>query len=200
MWSLGFVVPALLFGAVVVGAAFFERLVPNLDFAPQPGIAGTAALAVLAVMVWSSLLNNARSRERPAGLARRQRLAGARQLFSRQLKYQQPRLMDVWMPYLLALGLGPGVDRWWRRFGGATEAGTMAASRRFDAGTSGGGGSPWTGGGGAFGGGGATASWAAVAGSVAAGVSKPGSSGSGGGSSGGGGGGSSSGGGGGGGW
>ena len=124
----------------------------------------------------------------------------ARRLFARQLKRQQPELLDAWMPYLLALGLGSGVDRWWREFGGATEAGAMSASRRFGTGSAGVGSGSWTGGGGAFGGAGATASWAAVAGSVAAGVSRPSSGGSGGGSSGGGGGGSSSGGGGGGGW
>jgi hypothetical protein len=198
-WSLGIVLPGLAFYASVALAGFFDRLLPWIDFPLQPGLAGTAALAVMAVMVWSSLLNNARSRERPRGLERRQRLAAARRLFARELARQQPELDDAWMPYLLALGLGPRVDRWWRRFGGAAEASVLSTGRHLSpSGPGGSGGGSWTGGGGAFGGAGATASWAAVAGSVAAGVAKPGSGGSGGG--GGGGGGGSSGGGGGGGW
>ncbi len=197
-WSLGFVVPGVLFFATMALTAFFDRLLPAADFAPQPGMFGTMALAVLAVAVWNSLFNNARSRERSAGLERRQRLAAVRRLFARELERQAPGLLDDWMPYLLALGLGPRVDRWWRRFGGVSEAGASVASRRFGSHTSTAGGGSWTGGGGAFGGAGATASWAAVAGGIASGVAKPGSSGSGGG--GGGGGGSSSGGGGGGGW
>jgi hypothetical protein len=198
-WSLGFLLPSLGFYALMAGAAFFDRLLPGIDFAPQPGIAGTVALAVLAVLVWSSVLNNARCRERVAGLARRQRLAAARRLFAAQLRRQQPALLDGWMPYLLALGLGPGVDRWWRRFGGVADLDALPASR-FGSMASGSTAGSWTGGGGSFGGAGATASWAAVAGSIASGVAKPSSSGSGGGSGGGSSGGGSSGGGGGGGW
>jgi uncharacterized membrane protein YgcG len=195
-WSLGFVLPGLLFYGQMAYTAFLDRLLPWVDFAPRPGLAGTVALAVLAVMVWSSLLNNASSRERRRGLERRQRLAAARRLFARQLNREKPGLRDEWMPYLLALGLGPRVDRWWRRFGGAAAAGATAASGRFAAAGSAAGRGSWTGGGGAFGGAGATASWAAVAGSFAAGVAKPSSGGSGGGGGGGGGGGSSGGGGG----
>lgn len=198
-WSLGFVVPGLAVFAQMVMLGLFDRLVPWLDFPLQPGVAGTAAMAVLAVMVWSSLLNNAASRERPAGLERRQRLAAIRRLFARELARERPELDDAWIPYLLALGLGPRVDRWWRKFGGAAASTTVPARHLGSGGSASG--SSWTGGGGAFGGAGATASWAAVAGSVAAGVAKPGSGGSGGsGGGGGGGGGGSSGGGGGGGW
>ncbi len=196
-WSVGFWLPGALFYALVAGVVFFDRLLPETGFAPQPGLAGSAALAVLTVMVWSSLFNNASTRERSGGLRRRQRLAAARRLFARQLMRQQPELLDEWMPYLLALGLGPRVDGWWRRFGGVADVDAMPACRRFGSSASGAAGGSWTGGGGAFGGAGATASWAAVAGSVASGVAKPGS---GSGGSGGGGGGSSSGGGGGGGW
>ena len=198
LWALGFAVPAASFFVVMVVAGFFDRLLPGIDFAPQPGMAGTAALAVLAVAVWSSLLNWASSRERPAGLRRRQRLSAARRLFAAELARQQPELDDEWIPYLLALGLGPRVDRWWKRFGDELAPAPLPEARQLGTSTSGAGGGSWTGGGGAFGGAGATASWAAVAGSVAAGVAKPGSGGSGGG--GGGGGGSFSGGGGGGGW
>lgn len=191
-WSLGFGVPALLFTLTMITAAFFDRLLPGIDFALQPGLAGTVALAALSVMVWSSLLNQAACRERPAALERRQRLAAVRRLFARELRSQAPALLDDWMPYLLALGLGPKVDRWWRHFGGAEAADAATLSRPAGAGASGAGasgpGSSWTGGGGAFGGAGATASWAAVAGGMATGVAKPssGGSGGGGGSSGGG--------------
>ena len=197
-WALGFLVPVLGFGLTMAIAAFFDRLLPGVDFTPQPGLPGTAALALLWVMVSSSLLNQAACRERRGGLERRQRLAAARRLFKRQLERQAPELADEWMPYLLALGLGRGVDRWWRRFGGTVAADASQVGRHFGTGSSTSGSPSWTGGGGAFGGAGATASWAAVAGSVASGVAKPSSGGSGGG--GGGGGGGSSGGGGGGGW
>jgi uncharacterized membrane protein YgcG len=198
-WSLGFGLPALAFSAVMAGAVFFDLLLPNLDFTPQPGIAGSSGLAALAVMVWSSLLNVARSRERQGGLARRRRLAAARWLFARELGSRQPEMLDAWMPYLLALGLGTRVDHWWRKYGGLTEAEPSTTSSRFGSSGSTVAGGSWTGGGGSFGGAGATVSWAAVAGGLASGLAKPGSSG---GSSGGGGGGGggSSGGGGGGGW
>ena len=139
-WSLGFVLPGLAFFAQMVVCGFFDRLLPDAGFPLQPGIAGTCALAVLAVMVWSSLLNNARSRERAGGLDRRQRLAAARRLFSRELGRDLPQLRDEWMPYLLALGLGPRVDHWWKRFGGAADAAPLTAGR-FGSGSSGGGGS-----------------------------------------------------------
>ncbi|HEX6177864.1 MAG TPA: hypothetical protein VF057_05860, partial [Thermoanaerobaculia bacterium] len=118
------------------------------------------------------------------------------------------RIEEVWVPYILALGLGTELDRW--SVAAPQTAGGVMASRRFSgssgdasAGTAA---SPFAGGGGAFGGGGATGGWAQGISSFAAGVSSPSSSGGGSssgfssGRSSGGGGGSRSGGGGGGGW
>ena len=130
-------------------------------------------------------------------MIRRRELERAREYFERELRKDQPQLEDRWFPYLLALGLAPDVDKWFRRFGGATGATSMRSSPGSfsTGGGSSSGGSSWTGGGGSFGGAGASATWAMAATAMSAGVSKPGSS-----SSGGGGGGGSSGGGGGGGW
>jgi hypothetical protein len=124
----------------------------------------------------------------PEEMALRKRLAAARAHLRRELGRPRPALDDAWVPYLLAFGLGPDVDRWFGAHGGAARSGLAVGG--------GAGGTPrWTGGGGAFSGGGATGTWAAF-GAMAASIAAP-SSGSG---SGGGGGGSSSGGGGGGGW
>ena len=135
------------------------------------------------------------TRESPESLARRRELTRARDYFERELRQPQPRLDDRWYPYLLAFGLAPQVDRWFRSFGDATRTGGVGSSMTGGGGGfSGGSGGGWTGGGGAFGGAGASASFAAAATAMSAGVSAPSSS------SGGGGGGGSSGGGGGGGW
>jgi len=138
---------------------------------------------------------------------RRRRFLAARNYLQRELRETSPRLEDAWLPYLLAFGLGPDVDRWFKVSGSAA---TASASTGLSGGSHGHssvpGTSAWTGGGGgAFGGAGATGSWVSAVGTLAAGVAAPSSSGSssGGGSSGGGGGGGgggSSGGGGGGGW
>ncbi len=139
------------------------------------------------------------TRESAAGLARRRELVAARDYFAQELAKPEPQLDDRWFPYLLAFGLAPKMERWFRRFGavaGASGGGfTTVASGGGGIGSAGGGG--WSGGGGAFGGGGASATWAMAATAMSAGVSAPSSSGGGGG---GGGGGGSSGGGGGGGW
>lgn len=123
----------------------------------------------------------------PKAIALRLRLLAARRFFARELASPAPRLRDAWIPYLLALGLDRGLDRWVRVHGPAATGATAASGAR-----AAGGGAAWSGGGGAFSGGGASASWAAL-GSIASSVPAPGSSGSGGG-------GASSGGGGGGGW
>lgn len=135
-------------------------------------------------------------------LRRRRRLLAARKYFQRELRKASPRLEDAWLPYLLAFGLGPDVDRWFKVAGPAAVGSTSGFG-----GSSGHGGisstSAWTGGGGGtFAGAGATGSWVSAVGTLAAGVSAPSSGGgsSGGGGSGGGGGGGGSGGGGGGGW
>jgi uncharacterized membrane protein YgcG len=178
--SLSFLVPGLAAFALCAAIAFFG----------QPGLFTSLALALLPVTVWSSLLNNARSRETPEAVRFRKRLGAARRMLRQELASPTPRLRDEWLPYFLAFGLQSDMDRWFRSFGG-TRTGSVPSTSSWG-GSSGGGG--WTGGGGAFGGAGSTASWAAAATGMAAGVSSSSSSG------GGGGGGGSSGGGGGGGW
>ncbi|MBU0943077.1 MAG: DUF2207 domain-containing protein [Proteobacteria bacterium] len=140
----------------------------------------------LAAASSNNIINLARSRESAEGLALRRRLAAARNYFKQELVREKPDISDSWFPYLLAFGLGPKVDSWFRRHGrpGETPLGATAGSSA----------SGFTGGGGAFGGGGASGSWSTAVGSLAA--SSGGSSGGSGGSGGGG----SSGGGGGGGW
>ena len=162
--------------------------------------------ALLAAGMLHVLLVALLCRRSADSLRRRRRFLSARNYFRRELHKPSPMLDDAWIPYLLAFGLGPDVDRWFKVNGSAA---TGSTSPGFSGGSTGHtsvhGTSAWTGGGGgAFGGAGATGSWVSAVGTLAAGVSAPASSGSssGGGSSGGGGGGGggSSGGGGGGGW
>jgi uncharacterized membrane protein YgcG len=192
--SLTFLLPGLAIFAICVLATFFDDWFP-VRFIARPELFGDLALALLPLVAWNSLLNNARTREGESAIHRRQILAGARHMLRRELSRREPRLLDEWLPYLLAFGLQRSVDRWFRAFGGVRSAGsgyaTSSSSSSF-----GGSGSGWTGGGGAFGGGGSSSSWAAAATGLASGVAAPSSSGSGGGGGGGG----SSGGGGGGGW
>lgn len=153
-------------------------------------------VTLLGLAALSSLMNAMHGRDSPEGLELRRKLGSAREYFERELASQNPKLRDEWFPYLLAFGLGPRIDRWFRSFGhpAASHSGVMTTS---NPGSGSSRSSPgWTGGGGAFGGAGASASWTSAVSSVAAGVAKPSSSGG----SGGGGGGGSSGGGGGGGW
>jgi hypothetical protein len=169
---------------------------------------GTSPLSVLLgqVLIQLAIVNNlfniAQAREGPKKITRRQELSAARRFFVRELSTPSPRVEDAWFPWLVAFGLGPSVDRWFRAFGRASAAGQSSLSPSSSSSSS----SPssgWSPGGGGFtggglsGGAGATGSWAVAAGALAAGVSAPSSSSSGGG---GGGGGGSSGGGGGGGW
>jgi uncharacterized membrane protein YgcG len=156
-------------------------------------------ITLLALGALNSLFNALHGRDTPEGLELRRKLGSARKYFERELASERPRLRDEWFPYLLAFGLGPRIERWFKSFGSNAQTGvafttTPNSSSGTSTGTSG-----WTGGGGTFGGAGASASWTSAVAGVAAGVAKPSSSG---GSSGGGGGGggSSSGGGGGGGW
>ncbi|MFY9822974.1 MAG: hypothetical protein WAM82_16450, partial [Thermoanaerobaculia bacterium] len=124
-----------------------------MHFMAGPGLFGDLALALLPVAAWSSLLNNARSRETAPALHRRQILAAARRMFQRELKQRQPRLHDEWLPYLLAFGLFHEVDRWFHAFGAAGAGAVSAATSSSFSGSGGGG---WTGGGGSFGGAGSS--------------------------------------------
>ena len=127
------------------------------------------------------------SKDTAAGIDLRRRLAAARAWCRRELERQQPGLDDAWFPYLLAFGLGPQVDSWFRAYGAISPAGGGLAGQADAVGG-------FSGGGGAFGGAGAAGSWGAAASGMAAASSAASSSSSGGG------GGGSSGGGGGGGW
>lgn len=194
--SLTFLLPGFAIFAVCVLATFFDVWFP-VRFIARPELFGDLALALLPVVAWNSLLNNARSREGEPAIHRRQILAGARRMLRWELRQREARLLDEWLPYLLAFGLQRDVDRWFRAFGGAGSTGSGFSTASSSSSSFGGSGSSgWTGGGGAFGGGGSSSSWAAAATGLASGVAAPSSSSSGGGGGGGG----SSGGGGGGGW
>jgi len=107
----------------------------------------------------------------------RRRLAVARSWLAAELRKPSPALRDDAIPYLLALGLGAGIDRWLRVHAPSVAAGSRLGTSRSSSsdgfsGASGSSGGAWTGGGGAFSGGGASGTWAAL-GAVSAGVSAP---------------------------
>jgi hypothetical protein len=174
--------------SALLGLFAFARL------AAHPGHSALSVLAALALLLGfaRTVATAMQTREDATAVAGRRDLARARAWLAAELRREQPDLSDSATPYLIAFGLAPQMDRWFRAHGAAS-VGAMGAGGSLTGGGGGGGGS-WTGGGGAFGGAGATASWAMAATSMSAGVSAASSS------SGGGGGGGSSGGGGGGGW
>lgn len=141
---------------------------------------GAIALTLTALTFVNMIFNVMRTRETPEALALRRKLGSARAYFERELSAEQPRLKDEWFPYLLAFGLGPQIDRWFKAFGGQSTAirrgvgggATSIGSRSA-------GSSTWTGGGGTFGGAGASGTWASAVGSIASGVAKPSSNSSG---------------------
>jgi uncharacterized membrane protein YgcG len=195
----------LFVGAVINGF----RDVPILYRAFGSGLSFDVRLGatLLALALFNSLINQARSRERAQGIALRKRLASARRYFQEELDRPQPALRDEWFPYVLAFGLDKDAQDWFKAHGAQSSgrsstswSGSTSTSSSSSGGSSSSAPTGWSGGGGAFGGAGATATWAVAAGSLAAGVAAPSSSGGSGGGGGGGGGGSSSGGGGGGGW
>jgi len=208
-WSvIRFLIPSalmLLFaGAIVTGF----RDVPLLSHVFSSGFSFDVRLGatLLALALFNSVINQARSRERAQGIALRKRLASARRYFQEELSRPQPELRDEWFPYVLAFGLDKDARDWFKAHGGESagrsEASSWSPSSSSSSGSSSSSSAPsgWSGGGGSFGGAGATAGWAVAASALAAGVAAPSSSGSSSGGGGGGGGGSSSGGGGGGGW
>ena len=176
----------------------------------QASVGLMLSAAVFCSALFSSVFNGAGVRASAKRIELRRRLATARAYFNHELRQPAPALRDQWVPYVLAFGLGPHVDRWFRRFGAmsATTAthgfGGMGGNSSSGSGSVSMAGGSWSGGGGSFGGAGSSASWVSAVGTIASGVSGAGSGGSGGGFSGGGGGGGggggSSGGGGGGGW
>jgi uncharacterized membrane protein YgcG len=164
---------------------------------------GLVSLTLLTLAMLNSIFNVMRTRETLEAQALRRQLGTARRYFEEELRSQTPRLKDEWFPYLLAFGLGPKVDRWFKSFGAESSATRRSAGASSGMGTqmgSSSSSSSWTGGGGTFGGAGASGTWAAAVGGIAAGVAAPSSSSSSGGRSSSSGSSSSSGGGGGGGW
>jgi uncharacterized membrane protein YgcG len=164
----------------------------------RPGTPLLVGLAMLLVAIGSLAIAIARPVQTAERLAFRRRLVSARRFFQAELARPEPRLQDSWFPYLLAFGLGPQVDRWFREFAGAGGDVAMVPLALASAGGTGRGsssGSGWTGGGpqfgggGGFGGGGVSGSWSVAAAGMASGVAAPSSSGGGGSSSSGGGGG-----------
>jgi uncharacterized membrane protein YgcG len=185
------------FGFLLLPLVFCGMVIATLLGGSRAGTLTLGALALLAAALAEGVLRAARSRATPEAIALKRDLAAARRYFQAELRGASPGLDDAWFPYLLGLGLGPHVDRWFRAFGSMSSgSATAAAGGGSPLGSSGRAGGGWSGGGGAFGGAGASGSWAAAAGSLAAGVPTPSSSGGGSGGGGGGGGGSSGGGGG----
>ncbi|HWC65627.1 MAG TPA: DUF2207 domain-containing protein [Thermoanaerobaculia bacterium] len=169
---------ALLLGPwIIVG-----RVMPA-DYSPTT----FAAITCMTLMYVSSAFHMAMSRDGTARMEARRRIATARRWFREQLRQPRPALEDAWFPWMLALGLGSGVDRWSKSFAGESRSAGGGFSGSSGSSSSSGGG--WTGGGGSFGGAGASGSWAAAVGGFSAGVAAPSSSGGGGGGSSGGGGG-----------
>ncbi len=192
---------------VVLGLflAPFLSIIPGYAFRADRYLFHPAAL--IAACVWVLALSKLAfdlmaTDEAAERLAFRRRLARARVLLRTELTTAEPSLRDEWYPWLLGLGLGRNVDRWFRSFAAVADSGDSVRAQTYGSSgmTSGGTGvHSFTGGGGAFGGGGASGGWAVAAGTIASGVTAAASSGSGS-SGGGGGGGGISGGGGGGGW
>jgi len=188
----GFARPAV---AIAIGQAASLGLLAFISSRPEMSWLSLAGAVLFQLGLTRTVATAMQTRESAEAIAHRRELLLARRWLDRELRTATPRLEDAWLPYLIAFGLAPRMDDWFRRFGGAaastatTGGSSWSGGGSFSGGSSSGGG--WTGGGGSFGGAGATASWAAAAGGLAAGVSQPGSSGgsSGGGSSGGGGGG-----------
>jgi uncharacterized membrane protein YgcG len=208
LWWLTASAPTLIVAWLLVLTAllFDETRIKEIPFLIAAGFVLT---------VYWYVMKGAPTRQSTEKMLLRARIAAVRRWFTRQLRARNPHLRDEWSPWLLALGLGRNVDRWFSAFGAELATGTAMDS---SFGTSSVSSSPttshssqsaststWSGGGGSFGGAGSTGSWAAAATSLASGSSAPSESSSGsgsdaGGSSGGDSGGSSSGGGGGGGW
>lgn len=203
---LRFLIPGGLALLVAYTIATGFRDVPFLGrvFGSGFGFDVRLASVLLALALFNSMINQARSRERAQGIVLRKRLASARRYVQEELGKPRPALRDEWFPYVVAFGLDRDAQDWFKAHGGQSardSSSTWSGSASSSSGSSSSTSAPsWSGGGGAFGGAGATAAWTVAAGSLAAGVAAPSSSGGSSGRGGGGGGGSSSGGGGGGGW
>lgn len=158
-----------------------------LDNPYRTGPLVLAGLVVWLIALFNSIGNGARIVQSAERIAARKRLVAARNFFRAELSRSEPRLRDAWYPYMLAFGLGPHVDRWFKAFGAATAAASSSRHSRSVMGSSSGSsdnaGFTGFGGGGGFSGGGGGASFGAAIGSMAASVPAPSSSSSSGGSS-----------------
>jgi hypothetical protein len=115
----GLVTGSLPFPMVLLSAANAAlQLVPSVPLSP----AGAAGIAVLLLARYPTRLRVAPSRtSEPA--RRRDDLLRARSWAATELKKARPLLEDAWIPHLVALGLGPAIDRWKKRHGGAATFG-----------------------------------------------------------------------------
>ncbi len=138
--------------------------------------------AFLCFALVNNVLNVGKTRDSKEGVRLRRHLASARRYLQQELDRESPNLKDSWFPYLVAYGLGPNVDSWFRRYG--SHVSHMGSSLSASYGNPG-----FTGGGGQFGGGGAGGAWSTAAGSLSTSASSSSGGFSGGGGSGGGGGG-----------
>ncbi|MDQ3282993.1 MAG: DUF2207 domain-containing protein [Acidobacteriota bacterium] len=69
------------------------------------------------ILTWLNLvLDLLCIRETPAKIAYRKRIAGARQFLVERLQLPQPAFRDDQFPYVVAFGLNPQVDHWFRPF------------------------------------------------------------------------------------
>lgn len=178
-------------GRPLRGCVVFVCLVfvPLMLTIPKLGPVGLVLFGLLALGVIVAILWWAEPLAAPAAITLRKRLVAARRYFEQQLREPEPRLDDAWFPYLIALGLAPDMDTWFRSFGGresaehAPRARPPVRDRDRDRSTPapGAGSNPpswaaapsWTGGGGRFGGAGASGSWSSAAAGIAAGVAAP---------------------------
>jgi hypothetical protein len=174
--AAGFLVPAAVLVAAVLLAARWGVGADPL------ALAGLGAIAIAMV---EGLLAMAATRESPAAMRVRKRLAAAERHLRRALRERSTAIRPEWFPHLLALGLAEDAQRWSaarpRQEGGVGTAWPDDGERRAGSGSA----SPagFSGGGGRFGGGGASGSWAAAAHAFSASVAAPSSSGSSGGDS-----------------
>jgi uncharacterized membrane protein YgcG len=160
---LRFLIPGglmLLFAAAVVSGF---RDVPILSRAFSAGLGFDVRLGatLLALALFNSMINQARSRERAQGIALRKRLASARRYFQEELGRPRPALRDEWFPYVLAFGIDKDAQDWLKAHG-AQSSGRSKASWSGSTSTSSSGGSSGAGGGGGGGsssGGGGGGGW-----------------------------------------
>lgn len=178
----GLLVPWLVLAAgLVVGAIVVGVLVAGDPFGLHPSPATIAGAACwVAFVAWLATLG-ARTDQPAERLAWRRRLAAVRAFFVRELDRPAPQLDDAWYPWMLAFGLGPHVDKWFRAFGGERAREASASARPVSspspyAPSGGGEGFRGFGGGGGFSGGGGGADFGSAVSAFAASVPSPSSS------------------------